>query len=298
MEKKNNSKLGKGLGALLGGASIPVVADSPALVKSDTGTLIRVDSIEVNPSQPRYHFDEGLIEELAISIKTYGLIQPITVRPVAHGKYQLISGERRLRASKLAGLTEIPAYVRTVDEILSLQMALVENIQRENLNAIEVALSYRRLLDECNLSHEELSQKIGKERTTITNYLRLLKLCHEGQIAVRDKKITPGHARAIVSIEDETLQEKLVKEVIAKGLSVRQTEEMAKTYTASTDKVVKTKVKVNLADEIISFQKTFSKALNSKVKISKDVSGKGKITIPFSSQEDLDRLIALLETKK
>ncbi len=295
MEKKSNAKLGKGLGALLGGASIPVVANSPALVKSDTGTLIKIDSIEENPGQPRSHFDENLIEELAISIKTYGLIQPITVRPVANGKYQLISGERRLRASKLAGLKDIPAYVRTVDEVLSLQMALVENIQRENLNAIEVALSYRRLLDECNLSHEELSQKIGKERTTITNSLRLLKLCQEGQVAVRDKKITPGHARAIVSIEDVELQEKLVKEVIDKGLSVRKTEELSKTMVET--KPGKTKVKVNLADDIIDFQKSFSKKLNAKVKITKDISGKGKITIPFLSQEELNRVIALLDNK-
>ncbi len=296
MEKKTNAKLGKGLGALLGGASIPVVADSPALVKSDAGTLIKIDSIEENPGQPRSHFNQELLEELAISIKTYGLIQPVTVRPVANGKYQLISGERRLRASKLAGLTEIPAYVRTVDEILSLQMALVENIQRENLNAIEEALSYRRLLDECNLSHEELSQKIGKERTTITNYLRLLKLCHAGQVAVRDKQITPGHARAIVSAESHDIQEKILNEILVKGLSVRQTEEIAKSYTQTDAKPSKVKVKINLPDEVVLFEKEFAQKMNSKIKITKDISGKGKITIPFKSQEDLNKMIDILRS--
>jgi ParB family transcriptional regulator, chromosome partitioning protein len=293
MEKKTPNRLGRGLGTLLGGAEIPVVADSVINAKSDPGTLIKIDSIELNPHQPRTDFDLKTLEELAISIRTYGLIQPITVRPITHGKYQLISGERRWRASKMAGLTEIPAYVRTADDLLSLQMALVENVQRENLNAIEIAVSYQRLLDECELSHEELSNKVGKDRTTITNYLRLLKLSREAQIAVRDKKISMGHARALVIIDDETVQSKIVKEIVDQALSVRQTESLVKKYNQN-PQGSKTKVKINLSDNLINFSTELSKKLNSKVKIAKELSGKGKISIPFSSEDELNKIIERL----
>lgn len=293
MEKKTPNRLGRGLGTLLGGAEIPVVAETIPSAKSDPGTLIKIDSIEINPHQPRVDFDQKALEELAISIRTYGLIQPITVRPITHGKYQLISGERRFRASKLAGLTEIPAYVRTADDLLSLQMALVENVQRENLNAIEVAVSYQRLLEECELSHEELSNKVGKDRTTITNYLRLLKLSRDAQIAVRDKKISMGHARAIITIEDDILQSKIVKEIIANELSVRQTESLVKKYNVSTSKL-KTKVKINISDQLVNFSTELSKKLNARVKISKELSGKGKISIPFGSEEELNKIIERL----
>lgn len=290
MEKKTPNRLGRGLGTLLGGAEIPVVADTIVTAKSDPGTLIKIDSIELNPHQPRVDFDPKALEDLAVSIRTYGLIQPITVRPITHGKYQLISGERRLRASKMAGLTEIPAYVRTADDLLSLQMALVENVQRENLNAIEIAVSYQRLLEECELSHEELSNKVGKDRTTITNYLRLLKLSRDAQIAVRDKKITMGHARAIITIEDDILQSKIVKEIVSGELSVRQTESLVKKYNISNSKQ-KTKVKINISDQLVIFSTELSKKLNSKVKISKELSGKGKISIPFGSEEELNKII-------
>ena len=290
MEKKTPNWLGRGLGTLLGGAEIPVVADTIVTAKSDPGTLIKIDSIELNPHQPRVDFDPKALEDLAVSIRTYGLIQPITVRPITHGKYQLISGERRLRASKMAGLTEIPAYVRTADDLLSLQMALVENVQRENLNAIEIAVSYQRLLEECELSHEELSNKVGKDRTTITNYLRLLKLSRDAQIAVRDKKITMGHARAIITIEDDILQSKIVKEIVSGELSVRQTESLVKKYNISNSKQ-KTKVKINISDQLVIFSTELSKKLNSKVKISKELSGKGKISIPFGSEEELNKII-------
>jgi len=293
MEKKTPNRLGRGLGTLLGGAEIPVVADTNVSAKSDPGTLIKIDSIEINPHQPRVDFDQKALEDLAISIRTYGLIQPITVRPITHGKYQLISGERRFRASKLAGLTEIPAYVRTADDLLSLQMALVENVQRENLNAIEIAVSYQRLLEECELSHEELSNKVGKDRTTITNYLRLLKLSRDAQIAVRDKKISMGHARAIITIEDDILQSKIVKEIISGELSVRQTESLVKKYNVSNTKL-KTKVKINISDQLVNFSTELSKKLNSRVKISKELSGKGKISIPFGSEEELNKIIERL----
>lgn len=293
MEKKTPNRLGRGLGTLLGGANIPMVADSVAGIKSDPGTLIKVDSIEVNPHQPRVNFDQKALEELALSIKTYGLIQPITVRPISNGKYQLISGERRLRASKLAGLTEIPAYVRTADDLQSLQMALVENVQRENLNAIEIAVSYQRLLDECALSHEELSVKVGKDRTTITNYLRLLKLSRDAQVAVRDKLISMGHARAIITIDDDLIQSKVVKEIIAGSLSVRQTESLVKKYNQNSSPA-KTKVKINLSDSMVNFSTELSKKLNSKVKISKELSGKGKIFITFASEDELQKIIEKL----
>ena len=293
MEKKTPNRLGRGLGTLLGGADIPMVADSVAGIKSDPGTLIKVDSIEVNPHQPRLNFDQKALEELALSIKTYGLIQPITVRPISNGKYQLISGERRLRASKLAGLTEIPAYVRTADDLQSLQMALVENVQRENLNAIEIAVSYQRLLDECALSHEELSVKVGKDRTTITNYLRLLKLSRDAQVAVRDKLISMGHARAIITIDDDLIQSKVVKEIIAGSLSVRQTESLVKKYNQNSSPA-KTKVKINLSDSMVNFSTELSKKLNSKVKISKELSGKGKIFITFASEDELQKIIEKL----
>jgi ParB family chromosome partitioning protein len=291
--EKDARKLGKGLGALLGGGDLPIASNSVARIKQDSVGKIRIDSIEVNPNQPRTKFDEEALRELAESIKTYGLIQPITVRPIANGKYQLISGERRLRACKLAGLQEIPTYVRTVDEMQSIQMALVENIQREDLNALEIALSYQRLVDEFGFTQEEVSDKVGKNRTTITNYLRLLKLSLPAQIAVRDNVISMGHARALVTLENEKLQEKVLKQVIDGGLSVRQTETLVKKY-SSEFKPAKTKIKITLSDEVNQFVSSISKKLNSKVSVSKDLSGKGKIVIPFTSDEDLKQMISKL----
>lgn len=291
--EKDAKKLGKGLGALLGGGDLPIASNSVARIKQDSVGKIRIDSIEVNPNQPRTKFDEEALRELAESIKTYGLIQPITVRPIANGRYQLISGERRLRACKLAGLQEVPTYVRTVDEMQSIQMALVENIQREDLNALETALSYQRLVDEFGFSQEEVSEKVGKNRTTVTNYLRLLKLSLPAQIAVRDNVISMGHARALVTLENEKLQEKVLKQVIDNGLSVRQTESLVKKY-SSEFKPAKTKIKITLSDEVNQFVSSISKKLNSKVSVNKDLSGKGKIVIPFTSDEDLKQMISKL----
>ena len=289
---KNDKPLGRGLGSLLVGAEIPVRANNSYAVGNNS--FIKLDSIEVNPYQPRTHFDEQALQDLAQSIRTYGLIQPVTVRPIENGKYQLISGERRFRAAKLAGLTEIPAFVRTVDDVQSVQMALVENIQRSDLNAIEVALCYQLLIDECHLKQEELSDKLGKDRSTISNYLRLLKLASETQIAVRDKKISMGHARALVVVEDEELQNKIVREIIRDGLSVRQTETLVKKYLSDSQNK-KTKVKITLSDEVRSFQSDFSKKLQTKVKIKKDISGKGTLVIPFESDAELKRIMGLLQ---
>jgi len=293
--EKNKSKLGKGLGALLGDAEYTVISpNSVARIKSDVNGFIKIELIEANPYQPRSDFEQTAIEELASSIKSYGLIQPVTVRPIDNGKYQLISGERRLRASKLAGLTEIPAFIRTADDLQSIQMALVENIQREDLNAIEIAVSFQRLIEECSLNQEELSQKVGKDRSTIANYLRLLKLSLQAQIAVRDNKISMGHARAMVTLEDPQLQNKVVEDILKNGLSVRQTEVLVKKY-LSEQGVAKKKMKVSLSAHVTDFKNGLSKKLNTKISVVKDVSGKGKISIPFTSEEELERIINILK---
>jgi len=290
MEKKQPNRLGRGLGSLLGGSEIPIATDSLFRVHTDANSMIRLDSIEVNEDQPRKDFNEPSLQELALSIQSYGIIQPITVRPIQNGKYQIVSGERRYRASLLAGLREIPAYVRTVDEINALQMALVENIQRENLNAIEIAFTYQRLLNECDLSHEELSLKVGKERATVTNYLRLLRLTKEAHQAIFDKQITMAHARTLVAIENIELQKKILKEIIQNQLSVRQTERLVKKYTEEL-KPQKTKVKVTLSDDVMTFSRKLSERLKTKVKIQKEITGKGKISILFNSNEELENII-------
>lgn len=289
---KNTKPLGRGLDALLGGAPIPVASNTQ--VASGANSFIKIDSIEVNPFQPRTQFDEQALNELAQSIRAYGLIQPVTVRPVENGKYQLISGERRYRASILAGLTEIPAFVRTVDDLQSVQMALVENIQRSDLNAIEIAICYQQLIEECHLKQDELSERVGKDRTTISNYLRLLKLPTEVQIAVRDNTITTGHARALVTLEDAEIQCKILRQIVGENLSVRQTESLVKKQLSEQNQH-KTKVKITLSDDVRNFQTNLSKKLQTKVNIKKDISGKGTLTIPFSSDEELKRIISLLQ---
>lgn len=277
---------------MLGNMDIPVHKESSQVVSGNTN--IHIASIEANPYQPRTKFDEEALQELAQSIKTYGLIQPVTVRPVGNGKYQLISGERRYRAAQIAGLTEIPAFVRTVDDALSIQMALVENIQRADLNAIEIAMSYQMLMDECHITQEQLGEKVGKTNTTISNYLRLLKLSTPVQVAVRDNQISMGHARALVAVEDETQQAKLVQQIVKEQLSVRQTETLVK-KTLEGARQKKSKVRITLADDVRTAQNAISKRLNTKVDIKKDISGKGHIQIPFASDEELKRLLDLLQ---
>jgi len=289
---KNDKPLGRGLEAMLGKMEIPVHREASQVTSGNTH--IRIESIEANPYQPRTKFDETALEELAQSIKTYGLIQPVTVRPVGSGKYQLISGERRFRAAQMAGLTEIPAFVRTVDDALSIQMALVENIQRADLNAIEIAMSYQMLIDECHLTQEELGAKVGKTNTTISNYLRLLKLSTPVQVAVRDNQISMGHARALVAVEDEAMQAKLLQQIVSGQLSVRQTETLVK-KTLEGVRNKKSKVKITLSDDVRAAQTAISKKLNTKVNIKKDISGKGQIQIPFASDEELKNILSLLQ---
>jgi len=289
---KTEKPKGRGLEAILG--NVTITKSQPAAVPSGGNSYLKIDSIDVNPFQPRTQFDEESLEGLAQSIKTYGLIQPVTVRPVEGGRYQLISGERRFRAAKMAGLTEIPAYVRTVDDMQSVQMALVENIQRSDLNPIEVAMSYQMLIEECNLKQEELSEKVGKDRSTISNYLRLLRLSTPAQIAVRDNQISMGHALPLVALEDEKLQQKVIKQIVDEKLSVRQTEMVVKKLRNELEPA-KPKVKITLSDEVRAFQTAFGKKLKAKVKIKKDITGKGSITIPFSSDEELKKIIDQLQ---
>ncbi len=257
--------------------------------------LINISEIETNPYQPRTEFDQVALNELSESIKVQGLIQPITVRKQGANKYQLISGERRLRASKLAGLIEIPAYVRSANDQQMLEMALIENIQRENLNAIEVALSFQRMLDECNLKQEQLGERVGKNRTTVTNYLRLLKLPPAIQISIRDQKISMGHARALINVEQEEKQLFIHQEIIDKGLSVRKVEELVRSINS-----VEVKPKFQLKSKSVPFeyqklQKDLASKFATKVKLKVGDNGKGAIEIPFMSDDDLNRILELLD---
>ena len=289
------SGLGKGLGALLGAET-----DSP-VSKGEPGSIsmILISEIEANPFNPRTHFERDALEELSQSISIHGIIQPLTVRKVGQDKYQLISGERRFRASQLAGLTEVPAYVRVANDQTMLEMALVENIQREDLNAIEVALSYQRLIDECSLTQDQLSQKVAKSRSSITNFLRLLKLPAEIQAGVRDNKISMGHARALVSAGDEAFQIGVYEQVIAHGLSVRDTEALVKgefrlEKQAEEKEVAKGSKPTTISEQQYVFKEHLSDRLATKIDIKKAPNGSGSIVLKFNSENDLNRIIELL----
>ena len=252
---------------------------------------IDVNFIEANPYQPRTRFDKEALDELADSIRVQGIIQPITVRQISKDKYQLISGERRLQASRSIGMTRIPAYIRTADDQQMLEMALIENIQRENLNAIEIALSYQRLIHECNLKQEELGDRVGKNRTTVNNYIRLLKLPPAIQAALRDNQISMGHARALITIEDYDSQNKIFKRIIEEGWSVRKVEEEVRKLSIVTDTNENTRRIQTIKQEIRSLQFKLSSLFGSKVSIKSDDNHKGEIKIPFTSQEELDRIL-------
>lgn len=298
--------LGRGLSALLDDSdavNLPKaspLADSPkqqssaAPVTGNTIGHINISDVETNPYQPRTEFDQVALSELSESIKVQGLIQPITVRQKLEGGYQLISGERRLRASKLAGLTEIPAYIRTANDQQMLEMALIENIQRENLNAIEVALSFQRMMEECNLKQDQLGERVGKNRSTVTNYLRLLKLPPAIQISIRDQKISMGHARALINVDDVEKQLFLHQEIIDKGLSVRKVEELVRNLgQLELPKPVKTAKAVPF--EYQKLQRDLTSKFSTRVKLKVGENGKGAIEIPFGSEEDLSRILELLD---
>ena len=255
---------------------------------------ISISEIEVNPFQPRKFFDQEALKELSDSIKLHGIIQPITVRKLARNQYQLISGERRFQASRLAGLKTIPAYVRTADNQQMLEMSLIENIQRENLNPIEIALSYQRLLTECNIKQEALGERVGKNRTTVTNYLRLLKLPPDIQIALRDNKLTMGHARAIINVENADVQLQIFKKTLREDLSVRQVEELARTLSKGNKDKEPATAGPSSSREIVQLQGKLSTHFGTKVSVKSD-GRKGEIKIPFLSVEDLNRILDIFK---
>lgn len=287
--------LGRGLGALIDGAETPQqrAEASEARRTSELVNEIDVEKIKANPFQPRTSFDEESLQELADSIRELGIIQPLTVRSV-DGVYQLISGERRLRAAKLAGLKTVPAYIRTANDQGMLEMALVENIQREDLDAIEVAISYQRLIDECKLTHDNLSERVGKKRTTVTNYLRLLRLPAEIQMGIKDRKLGMGHARTLISLEDSTAQIKIFKKILSEDLSVRKTEELVRKYsqTPETQTQVGSEDSESKVDESANgLQKKLQDLFGWGVEVKLGKNGSGRIVISYRSEGELDELM-------
>jgi ParB family transcriptional regulator, chromosome partitioning protein len=288
--------LGRGLSALLKDPDNDIKSVNDKNADKVVGNIIELelDAIEINPFQPRSNFNEESLQELASSIKELGVIQPITVRKLDFNKYQLISGERRLRASKIAGLAVIPAYIRIANDNESLVMALVENIQRHDLDPIEIALSYQRLIDEIQLTQEQMSERVGKKRSTIANYLRLLKLDPIIQTGIRDGFITMGHGRAIINVEDHDVQTDIYQKIVSQNLSVRETEALVKNHQESLKPKPAVKAKgasFNVADEQ---QKAINNYFGTKAEVKLAGNGKGKITIPFHSEEDFNRILKLL----
>ena len=297
MNYQKKTGLGKGLSALLDDTEVVQSASSLGSVSSAVNLIhpVLLSQIVVNPYQPRTDFDQEALQELADSIKLQGLIQPITVRQVGQNSYQLISGERRFRASKIAGLNEIPAYVRSANDQQMLEMALIENIQRENLNAMEVALSFQRMLDECNLKQEELGERVSKNRSTVTNYLRLLKLPPTIQASIRDNQLSMGHARALVSVENVDHQLFIHKEILAKGLSVRKVEELVREIQSLGAKKSQKKEEDLISFQYQKVQDDLASRLGTRVKLKMKGKNSGLIEIPFLSENDLNRILELLD---
>jgi len=296
MSKKK--ELGKGIRALLSNIeNTNNPKEKTELVKELNSAILEipVDRIEVNPFQPRTEFDPAELAELSQSIKIHGLIQAITVRSLGGDQYQLISGERRLRASKLAGLKKVPAFVRVADDQALLEMALIENIQRSNLNAIEVAISYQRLMVECDLTHESLSERVGKKRSTISNYVRLLKLPPQIQSSIKEGTISMGHARSLAGIEEVGLQLDIFKEVVAKNMSVRALENLIKSYNSDEKSKPASKSIKSLPSEVKKIQDDLSVTLGTSVKIKRSDAGNGEISIKFGSDREFNNIMDILE---
>lgn len=297
--KQKKKSLGRGLASILGvNNSTNHISNSKKKSDKNIGstTEINISQITINPFQPRSEFNKEKLNELAASIKNLGIIQPITLRKMDHNKYQLISGERRYRASKIAGRISIPAFIRIANDQEMLEMALVENIQREDLNAIDVALSYKRLINEIKLTQKECSERVGKNRTTITNYLRLLKLPSEIQKGLRDKIISNGHAKALLSVKDKKNQLNLFFDTIANGYSVREVEQIAKDFSNSSYKRISKDLKI-ITPLPFSQQKMIhdlSKKLEMQVDIKKNKKGKGKIIISFNNENDISKIFKLI----
>lgn len=289
--------LGRGLDALISTEDVHTGGSSSI-------TEVALDKIKANPNQPRREFDAAALEELAESIRQIGIIQPVTLRKMEDGTFQIIAGERRWRASQMAGLTSIPAYVRTADDEKMMQMALVENIQREDLNAIEVALAYQNLIEQYGLTQDMLSEKVGKKRTTIANYLRLLKLPAQVQVALQNKEVDQGHARALLGLDKPSLQVKLFGEIKEKGYSVRQVEEMVKAINSG-ERVKSGRRQLSdrqkskrLPEEYNLLKSRLSDFFQTKIQMTCTAQGKGKISIPFASEEELERIISLFDKMK
>lgn len=294
MTKLKRQALGRGLDSLISMDDIQTSGSSAI-------NEISISQISPNPDQPRRTFDEEALEELATSIRELGIIQPLTLRSVGSNAYQIISGERRYRAAKLAGLETVPAYVRTANDSELTEMALIENIQREDLNAIEIALTFRKLIDQYDLTQERLSERIGKKRATIANFLRLLKLPAEVQLGLRDKKIDMGHARAILSVEKPSKQLKLYNESLKKGLSVRQVEQLAKQYNeADAAKTAddSTRPAGSAKKDYSILQNHLAKSFGVPVKFACSANGKGKITFPFANETELEKIITIFDKLK
>ncbi len=299
VRKKYNSSgksaaLGRGLDALISTNDVSTQGSS-------TINEVPIDKIEANPNQPRREFDQAALEELANSIQQLGIVQPITLRQMEDGKFQIIAGERRWRASQLAGLAAIPAYIRTIKDENVMEMALVENIQREDLNAIEIALAYEHLLEKSGMTQEKVSERVGKSRAAIANYLRLLKLPAQVQMALQKKEIDMGHARALLSLNSPSLQLKLFKEIHKNGYSVRKVEEMCHQLNSGEDiQTAKRKIaaKTRLPEEFNMLKSRLAKFFDTKVQMSYNEKGKGKISIPFSSEEELEHIMNVFDKLK
>ncbi|MDY3853056.1 MAG: ParB/RepB/Spo0J family partition protein [Prevotella sp.] len=292
--KKKFNALGRGLDALISTESVRPQGSS-------TINEIAIDLIEANPNQPRREFDDETLQELAHSIKEIGIIQPITLRQIADNKFQIIAGERRWRASQLVGLKAIPAYIRTIKDENVMELALVENIQREDLNAIEIALAYEQLMSGNGMTQEKVSERVGKSRTAITNYLRLLKLPAQVQMALQKKEIDMGHARALLAIDSPSLQIKLFREILKHGYSVRKVEELAQKLKNGEDIDVGPKkivAKTQLPEEFTTLKKHLSSFLNTKVQMTCSPKGKGKITIPFTNESELEHIMNVFNQLK
>jgi ParB family chromosome partitioning protein len=289
MTQKN--ALGRGLGALIDGVEKEVLER-----KVEPNMDISLDSIDGNPFQPRTHFDDQALEELATSIKKLGIVQPLTVREISNGRYQLIAGERRLRAARLAGLTHVPAYIRTADDQAMLELALVENIQREDLDAIEVAISFQRLIEECKLTQEQLSDRVGKQRSTIANYLRLLRLPAEIQLGLRSKHVMMGHARTLINVENPKTQMDVYYRIVDGDLSVRQAEELVRLL--QTEKIkdpTKRERRKKLNEDFSQLSEHLNRIFSTKINFRINEQGKGKIVIPFENPEEMERILGVFD---
>ena len=295
--KRKKSVLGRGLSAILQSPETDITAvDISGDYVAGAIAELDIDKIEINPFQPRSNFDENLLKNLADSILTQGVIQPVTVRKLGFEKFQLIAGERRLRASKLAGIKRIPAFIRIANDEQMLELALIENIHRQDLNAIEISISYARLIDECKLTQEKLSERLGKSRSSITNFLRLLKLPPEIQIALRDEVISMGHARALITIIEEEDQVKLLKRIITENLNVRQVEEIVRQLNNPKEvKIKKSVTKVSLPNKYKQTPAELSLKLSSKVSLRRSNNGKGNIVISFNNDDELDKILNIIK---